>query len=98
LLIRIVDLYFDSSNEAFAEKALKEMAPNVASFSGCVYVEILKDNHQRGHFSTYSHWLDAADLEHYRQSDAFRIFWSSVKPYFSKPARAWSSTMVEKAP
>lgn len=94
MLIRIVELYFSPENTMFADEALKNMAPQVRAFTGCTYVEILKDIHHRGHYSTYSHWKSAEHLEQYRESKTFRDFWSVVKPHFAKPARAWSNTLI----
>lgn len=98
MIIRIVELQFESDSASRAVKLVKDIAPKVRQSSGCLHLEILVDVRKGGHISTYSKWESEDHLNAYRDSQLFKNFWASVKPHFKVPARAWSSFPVVKLP
>lgn len=90
MITRLVKLEF---SELFIEdfKQLFTQANiQIASFEGCMGVNLLQHETDKNVFFTISKWKNADALENYRQSDLFKRTWAQVKPHFVKKAEAWS--------
>jgi hypothetical protein len=51
---------------------------------------VWQDIHQPNIFFTYSIWDAETDLNNYRDSAFFGVFWKTVKPWFAAKAEVWS--------
>jgi (4S)-4-hydroxy-5-phosphonooxypentane-2,3-dione isomerase len=90
MLIRIVHMYFTTeSAEKFLE-IFNESAGMIRNMEGCTRLELLHDIDDGNHYSTLSHWYNAAHLDHYRNSPLFRNVWGRVKPLFVRKPVAYS--------
>ncbi|PZR36297.1 MAG: antibiotic biosynthesis monooxygenase [Azospira oryzae] len=90
MIIRIVRMHF-------TEAGVKEFLPIFESnkeairhFPGCIHLQLLKDVHSPLTYTTMSHWEQADNLEHYRQSALFQQVWARVKPLFADRPQAFS--------
>ncbi len=90
MIYRFVKLEFSRRHLPAVKALFDEIAPIVRSFEGCHYLEIFFDMRERGKVITRSHWESEDHLIAYRNSEFFQSFWSKAKPYFDKPAEAWS--------
>lgn len=93
MFVRIVKMSFEPSK---VEEFLNHFEINkiaIRNFEGCQFLELYRDKNQNNVFFTYSFWDKEKDLEHYRQSDLFKVVWSQTKPLFNAKPEAWS---VEK--
>lgn len=91
MIVRIVELSIHPEKLANAKQLLIEVAPKVRGMKGCSFLEILDDIHDVSRFTTYSYWESEEDLNRYRDSETFLVFWKAIKPNFKAKARAWSS-------
>lgn len=62
----------------------------IASFKGCLGVQLLRDTDNANTFFTYSKWQTADDLENYRRSEFFAETWALAKKHFCAKPVAWS--------
>ncbi|MEX1189458.1 MAG: antibiotic biosynthesis monooxygenase family protein [Bacteroidia bacterium] len=62
----------------------------IASFEGCLHLELLNDKSDSNRFFTYSHWESEKHLEDYRNSELFKNTWSKTKILFERRASASS--------
>ena len=83
----------ERSNEF--ESFVKTITNKIANFEGCFGVRILRDSDNENVFFTYSYWRSKEDLENYRKSDLFRQIWPKTKEMFAKPAKAWTTEVVD---
>ncbi len=91
MITRIVELQIQAEQIGAAKKLLEDVAPKVRNMPGCRRLEIMFDIHRKGRVTTYSYWESETNLNEYRDSDVFLVFWKAIKPMFSEKARAWSS-------
>ncbi len=76
---------------------VKTIVDKIASFEGCLSVEILRDIDDENIFFSYSFWEKKEDLENYRYSAIFREIWTKTKSMFSERAKAWSTELVSQS-
>lgn len=98
MIIRIVELHIDPEYLVKAKDLLTEVSSKVRGMEGCTHLHILADVHKPNHITTYSYWDKEEVLNAYRHSEVFKTFWSSIKPLFSQPAKAWSSYTLHYLP
>lgn len=94
MIRRIVRLEFnpDKVNE-FVEFFGKNTSA-IASFPGCLSLEIFRDAALDNVYYTFSIWENGEALEAYRHSDTFRLLWSYAKERFSGKPQAYSLAEV----
>ena len=94
MLIRVVKMSFrDEAIPAFLQ-LFNERQQQIKEFEGCMHVELWQDRLHRNIFFTYSHWVDAGALEHYRNSAFFADTWQKTKQLFCNRPEAWSVNRV----
>lgn len=76
----------------------EERKQRIRNFDGCTHLELWQDSNHANIFFTYSHWLDEAALNHYRNSSFFRDTWQQTKQLFSARAEAWSVNQLVVLP
>lgn len=90
MIVRIVRMHFtDAGVEEFLE-IFKAHRERIASFPGCLQLDLYRDSDDPTCFTTLSHWRGPADLESYRQSELFSKVWGQVKTLFSERTQAFS--------
>lgn len=57
---------------------------------GCHKLQVWQDINHPNIFFTYSIWDAEQDLNNYRDSAFFGVFWKTVKPWFAEKAEVWS--------
>lgn len=67
-----------------------ESKDTIASFEGCLHLELWQDSANPNVFFTHSRWQTEAALNAYRQSAFFKQTWAKTKALFQEPAHAWS--------
>lgn len=72
------------------EKILRDNFHKIKSFKGCLHLEILRDKTEPNRFLSYSEWKSIDDLENYRSSEFFGIFWRQLRKNFQSKAKAWT--------
>jgi quinol monooxygenase YgiN len=88
---RIVRLAFAiEKRDDFIKVFKKHQLSMKDRFEGCLSLEAFEDKKHPGVFFTFSVWKEEAALEKYRSSEYFREIWSTIKPWFSEKAQAWS--------
>lgn len=95
MIIRIVHMHF---TEAGAKEFLQIFSTHkeaIATFEGCIHVELLKDLHNDHAYTTLSHWKDIESLERYRNSAFFTSVWRTVKTLFAERPQAFSMVRGE---
>lgn len=88
MLIRLVSMHFRA--EACEEflNIFNQSAPLIRAFSGCLYVELLRDQADASQFYTYSYWENEEAIEAYRNSELFQTTWSATKVLFDQKPTA----------
>ncbi len=89
-MIRIVKLTFTEDKTTDFLAFFDTIKHIVNNFPGCEGMKLLQDIHNPNIIMTYSHWKEEQDLENYRVSPEFQTIWSTIKPWFSQKAEAWS--------
>lgn len=89
-MIRIVKLTFQEERTQDFLSFFETIKHIVNEFPGCQGMKLLQDIHNPHIIMTYSHWNKEQDLENYRVSTEFIQIWSTIKPWFSDKAQAWS--------
>ena len=89
-VLRIVRLSFVPENIAAFEQIFRDAQPLIASFDGCLGVEVKRDFEQHNVYYTVSRWRSHADLQNYRQSELFRTTWAKTKVLFDEKPKAFS--------
>lgn len=91
-MIRIVKLtlapeHLDDFIQHFETVKLK-----INAFPGCLGMQLLVDQKQKGVVFTYSKWENDTALDNYRNSELFGAIWPTVKQWFIDKPQAWSTT------
>lgn len=92
---RIVRLEFDPERVTEFTEFFAKNRPTIASFPGCVSLDLFKDAALPNVYYTFSLWESEAALEAYRHSDTFRLLWSFAKARFAGKPLAYSLLEVE---
>lgn len=90
MMIRLVDMEFRPEERLRFLQVFDESKSAIASFPGCLRLELINDKSNPNRFCTYSYWDKEESLENYRNSDLFKSTWSKTKPLFSRRAEASS--------
>lgn len=65
----------------------------IATFEGCLHLELWRDAQHANIFYTYSIWLDETCIEKYRNSELFNEVWAYTKQLFNDKPHAFSATL-----
>jgi quinol monooxygenase YgiN len=87
---RIVKLTIEVEKRELFISLYLERAKKIASFEGCISVDLLEDRYDKAVFFTVSNWQSEEQLNAYRDSDFFETTWKKVKPLFAEKALAWT--------
>ncbi len=90
MLIRIVKLHFKEDKIQDFLDHFETVKHKVNNFPGCLGMKLLRGIDDPYTVMTYSHWERPEDLEQYRNSGTFGEIWPTIKPWFDRPAEAWS--------
>lgn len=90
MIVRIVKLTFREDSVATFEAYFPTVSTTIRNQQGCNLLQAWHDINNPHIFFTYSLWDSEADLNAYRASEFFGIFWKTVKPWFGEKAEAWS--------
>lgn len=89
-MIRIVKMTFEEERITEFLNFFDTIKSIVNNFPGCSGMQLLRDIHSPNIIFTYSTWEKEENLENYRLSPEFQRIWSTIKPWFSEKAQAWS--------
>jgi quinol monooxygenase YgiN len=98
MLLRIVKMSFRDDAIATFQQLFESRKHLIRSFEGCTHLELWQDRLHPNVFFTYSHWLHADALDHYRSSPFFADTWQQTKQLFSAGPQAWSVNPVAVMP
>jgi len=90
-MIRIVKLTLREDKLDEFLDFYQTVKPIICNYRGCQSLRLLQDIHKPTTVFTFSEWTNEYDLENYRISDTFQLIWSTMKPWFSQQADAWST-------
>lgn len=90
MIRRIVRLEFDPAGVAEFTAFFAEHRQTIASFPGCVSLDLFKDAGLDHVYYTFSLWESEAALEAYRGSDTFARLWAFAKQRFAGKPLAYS--------
>jgi len=95
MFVRIVKMVFQADKiDEFLELMMHKNTPRIRAFDGCEYLQVFRDKNDPNIVFTYSHWINEAALENYRQSDLFKEMWAGAKSRFAEKAQAWSVDQI----
>lgn len=94
MITRIVRMQLQEGKSSDFLKIFYEANKKIASFEGCISVELFRDFSDPDTVITLSTWEDLAYLDAYRDSELFISTWRRVKPLFRAPAHAFSMEKV----
>lgn len=89
-MIRIVKMTFEENKVDEFISYFNTINQVVNQFPGCRGMRLHRDLNPSNIIFTYSDWKAESDLENYRDSQAFKTIWSTIKPWFAEKAEAWS--------
>ncbi|MBU0764443.1 MAG: antibiotic biosynthesis monooxygenase [Bacteroidetes bacterium] len=90
MITRIVKMTVaDSKRDEFI-RYVDEIRDKIQSFKGCLHLDIFNDKQNSNIFFSYSIWKSEKELENYRRSELFRLYWSTLKTFFTKDTQAWT--------
>lgn len=89
-MIRIVKMTFEEEKITDFLIFFDTIKSVVNNFPGCNGMQLLRDIHSPNIIFTYSNWEKEENLENYRTSSEFQGIWTTIKPWFSEKAQAWS--------
>jgi quinol monooxygenase YgiN len=90
MIIRIVKLTFRPEESETFKKYFVTVDDMIRNQPGCQLLQAWQARHQPNIFFTYSLWDSEEDLNNYRASEFFGIFWKTVKPWFGEKAETWT--------
>ena len=90
MLIRIVQLDIQPEHTELFLQLYSSHQEIIRTNPGCVSLQLLQEDQNPNHVATLSYWATEEDLNYYRNSEFFRKLWSTVKPLFASPAKAFS--------
>lgn len=95
MILRVVKMEFESEGVAPFLKTFEQYKSAIRSQAGCSLVLLLRDTSSANRFFTYSFWESEDALNAYRYSPLFKEVWPLTKKWFSAPAEAWSTIVVD---
>lgn len=93
MITRIVRLPVGPDAGKAFEKLFASIKEKIASFDGCMLVELHKDVASSDYF-TYSLWQSESHLQAYLDSSFFIDVWPNAKKMLHQRASAWSLEKV----
>jgi len=90
MIVRIVKLTFKEDEIETFKTYFPTVSQTIRHQNGCDLLQAWQDINNPAIFFTYSLWNSEEDLNAYRASEFFGIFWKTVKPWFGEKAEAWS--------
>lgn len=90
MITRIVKLQFQEDKITDFLAFFDTIKYKVANYENCHGMKLLQDIHHPSIIFTYSLWESETDLNNYRNSELFGNVWTTIKPWFSTKAEAWS--------
>lgn len=90
MITRIVKLTMAEENIDKFKSYFDTVCDIIRHQPGCHKLQVWQDIHNPQIFFTYSIWDAEKDLDTYRYSDFFAVFWKTVKPWFAAKAEVWS--------
>jgi len=94
MIKRIVKMSFKPENIEEFKIIFKNNCKYIKDFKGCQHVELLQDKNNPSIFFTYSLWDNEESVDNYRNSDLFKLVWSSTKILFNDKPHAWSVEVI----
>jgi len=91
MIYRIVRLHFDPDFVANFLEVFTTRKSLIVSFDGCLTMKLLQDKEDPSVFFTISLWDSEENLNQYRKSPFFQEMWSTIKPWFTSKAEAWTT-------
>lgn len=70
----------------------------IATFDGCLGLELLNSVSADNIYFTYSTWKTEQHLENYRNSELFKHTWAKTKELFCSKPEAWSLKPITQLP
>lgn len=98
MIIRIVKLTFKPEAVETFKQYFPTVMHTIRSSEGCNLLQAWHEINDETIFFTYSIWNSEDDLNNYRHSDFFALFWKTVKPWFADKAQAWSFDKILDLP
>src|SRR5688500_2956584 len=95
MLIRIVQMTFQTDQVQMFLDLFNQTKQSIRNFPGCQHLELLQDTDAPQIFYTYSYWDTQEALEMYRQSTLFKSVWSKTKVLFAERPQAFSGRKIE---
>jgi len=96
MITRIVKLTFQEEKITDFIAFFDTIKTQVSGFENCHGMRLHQEKGRSNVVFTYSLWEDESSLNHYRDSALFQGVWSTIKPWFSERAEAWTvSTYYE---
>jgi quinol monooxygenase YgiN len=90
MVVRIVRMHFRTEEIETFLAIFNANRDAIRNFSGCTYMDLMRDLQSASTLVTISHWQSPDDLEQYRQSPLFRSVWTRVKPLFARRPEAFT--------
>ena len=90
MIIRIVKLTLRPEETETFKHYFETVNDTIRNQPGCHLLQAWQDINQPHIFFTYSLWDSEEDLDRYRNSAFFGVFWKTVKAWFGDKAEAWS--------
>jgi len=90
MITRIVKLTMQPEQVDTFKSYFDTVCNTIRNQPGCHKLQVWQDIHQPNIFFTYSIWDAETDLNNYRDSAFFGVFWKTVKPWFAAKAEVWS--------
>ena len=87
---RLVKMTFRSEDVQTFLEVFFANKERIASFEGCLHLELQRDVNSPDIFFTISKWRSEEDLENYRNSELFKGVWKKTKVLFAEKAEAWT--------
>ena len=96
MITRIVRMRFRRKKIPQFLSIFRENCEAIRSFEGCLYLELLQDEHDPRTYLTLSVWQTENALDTYRKSGLFTTTWKQTRKLFRKNAEAYSLTSYIK--
>lgn len=96
MITRVVRLTFEPTKVQEFIEIFNSSKNDIASFEGCISLQLMGDANESNVFYTLSHWESEEALNKYRFSGLFKTTWASTKVLFSNKPQAFSLKLLEK--
>lgn len=91
MIKRIVKMNFHPDKVQEFLQWFNQHKEKIATFEGCLHLELWRDTQHPNIFYTYSIWKDEISIEKYRNSELFNKVWSYTKQLFNDKPSAFSA-------